>query len=241
MINLTAHAEDKRKQAYLPLNIQLFAEGDDDGGEETPPGDDAPPEPKVVTMTQDELNALISKSKAQAKKPYADYDELKTKLSDYEKAEAERKLAEMSETERLQTEVDAAKKAAEDADNRAKQSVDKTNQRLLKAEFKSLALDAGLRKDAIDDAYVLADKSGFVVGDEGDITGVKEALEALVASKPYLVEKAKPRQIGDANNPPPSNEKTKEQRLKDAFDIAKKSGRVEDRAAYSILKRELNG
>lgn len=230
--------EVKRKQPYLPLNIQLFAEGD---GEETPPGDETPPEPKVVTMTQDELDALISKSKAQAKKPYGDYDELKTKLSDFEKAEAERKLAEMSETERLQAAVDVANKAAEEADNRAKQSADKSNQRLLKAEFKAMALDAGLRKDAIDDAYVLADKSGFVVGDEGDIAGVKEAVEALITAKPYLVEKVKPKHIGDANNPPPSNEKTKEQRLKDAFDVAKKSGRVEDMAAYGLLKRELEG
>lgn len=229
---------DKLTKYRLPLNLQTFADPEPVEPEPTEP---VVPEPKIVTMTQDELDALISKSKAQAKKPYGDYDELKTKLSDFEKAEAERKLSEMSETERLQAAVDVANKAAEDADNRAKQSADKSNQRLLKAEFKALALDAGLRKDAIDDAYVLADKSGFNVGDEGNIVGVKEAVEALITSKPYLVEKVKPRAIGEPNNPPPSNEKTKEQRLKDAFDTAKKSGRVEDMAAYGLLKRELEG
>src|SRR5690606_14314657 len=114
------------------------------------------------------------------------------------------------------------------------------NQRLLKAEFKSLASELNIRKDAVDDAFTLLDKSGISF-DGDDITGVKEAVQALIESKPYLVEKTKPRDIGGANNPPPNGEKTKEQRLKEAADKAKRTGRIEDMAAYGLLKRELEG
>jgi hypothetical protein len=48
-----------------------------------------------------------------------------------------------------------------------------------------------------DAAYVLMDKTGIEVEDDDRVTGVKEALEDLVKSKPYLVGKANAKKTGD--------------------------------------------
>jgi hypothetical protein len=53
--------------------------------------------------------------------------------------------------------------------------------------------------------------------------------------------KKEPKTIGNPSNPNPNEtaQKTAEQLLKEAEEKAKKSGRIEDVAAYSKLKREL--
>ncbi len=53
------------------------------------------PEVQTVTMTQEEFNAVIAREKGRVKNKYADYDEVKAKLSDYEKAQKEREEAEL--------------------------------------------------------------------------------------------------------------------------------------------------
>lgn len=230
--------EIKRKYR-LPLNLQTFAEGDDDGGGG---GGGEDQKPKTVTMTQDELDALIGREKAKAKKPYADYDELKTKLSELETAEAERKKAELTEQERLQAELDEARKKADEAEGKSAATLEAANQRLIKAEFRALAKESGIRTDALDDAFKLADMSTVKVGDAGDVEGVADVIKALIESKPYLAESAKPapRQIGGPSGGDQKPDKTKEQLLSEAADKARKSGRIEDKVAYANLKAELN-
>ena len=220
---------------YMTMPM-LDAEGGGGGGGE--------PEPDVkLEMTQDELDALIAKRLGQERKKYGDYDEIKTKLSELETAEAERKKAAMTEAERIQAELTVAKQAAEEAENARKQTLETANQRAIKAEFKLAAAGANIRADALEDAFVLADKAGISVDDGGNVVGVKEALDALIAKKPYLVEQApvKPRIIGEPNNPKYNGGKTKEQLLSDAAEKAKNSGRIEDLAAFQKLKRELEG
>lgn len=60
--------------------------------------------------------------------------------------------------------------------------------RLISAEVR--AAGAELNIIDIDAAFMLMDKSGVAVGEDGSVTGVKEALEALTAAKPYLVKAA---------------------------------------------------
>ncbi|MFF2890752.1 scaffolding protein [Paenibacillus sp. NPDC057967] len=226
-------AETIRKYR-LTLNLQTFAEGDSEP--------EPTPEPKTVTMTQDELDALIGREKAKAKKPYADYDELKTKLSDYETAEAERQRAAMTEQERLQAELDAARTKAEEAEGKTAAAITSANKRLIKAEFRALAKESGVRTEALDDAFKLADLSTVKVTEEGDVEGVTGVIKALIESKPYLAESSKPtpRQIGGPTGGDPKPDKTKEQRLAEAADKARKSGKIEDKVAYATLKAELN-
>lgn len=200
---------EKQRNYRFPLNLQTFSEPEEpiDPIEPEP----TPEPPKTVTMTQDELNALIAKEKAKAKKPYANYDELQTKLAEYEAQEEERRKAAMTEQERIQAELDAAKKAAEEATKVNEQVIKIANDRAIKAEFKLAAAGANIRADALEDAYILVDKTGISVDKDGNVVGVSEALEALVAAKPYLVEVKQPQNpkiIGEPNNPKEEERKT---------------------------------
>lgn len=222
-------------------------DGDDGtggGGGGSGDGDGSDDKSKAtVTMTQADLDALIAREKARAKKPFADYDDIKAKIVEFEKAEEERKKAAMTEKERLEAEKAEALKKAEEAEALRNETLTKANQRLVNAEFRSMARTAefNVRSDALDDALKLADLSAARVDDEGSVTGVKEALEALIKAKPYLVEpKKQPRQIGEgSNHDDKGSQKTAEQLLTEAADKARKSGRTEDIAAYAKLEREL--
>lgn len=209
--------EEKRKYR-IPMDLQLFADPEPDPDPVQDPTPDPDPSPSP-TFTQAELDAKIADRLARERKKYADYEDLKTKLAELEAAEAERQKAAMSEQERTAAELAAAKKAAEEAEAARNQAIETANQRAIRAEFKLAAAGANIRKDALDDAYVLVDKSGISVDDDGNVIGVKEALEALVAAKPYLIETTtptKPKTIGEPNNPPEDEKKTLEAQLEDA-------------------------
>lgn len=63
----------------------------------------------------------------------------------------------------------------------------KANDRLIAAEVKTVAVE--LKIVDYDAALALMDKSKIKVDEKGEVTGVKEALEALTKAKPYLVGK----------------------------------------------------
>jgi hypothetical protein len=197
------------------------------------------------TFTQEELDKIVADRLAREKKKlekYADYDAVKTKLSEFEKFEEERKKADMTVQERLETEKAEADKKAQEAEERANKALEQANKRLLKAEFRLLAKELGVRKDALDDAFVLADMTSVEVDEEGNVQGVKEALETLKKSKAYL--------FGGVDYADPSpgqyeakrGEATQDQakrKLQELADKAKKSGRIEDKIAYASFKKEL--
>jgi hypothetical protein len=200
--------------------------------------------PETKTFTQEEIDRIVADRVARANKKlekFADYDELKTKLSEYTKAEEERKKAEMTETERMQAELDELKRIAQEAEETKSKTLESANKRLIKSEFKVLAKDLGVRKDALDDAFVLADMSGVEIDEEGNVTGVKEALESLKKAKAFLFG------VTEYADPSPGQHETKRdapqeqarRKLEELADKAKKSGRIEDKIAYASMKREL--
>jgi hypothetical protein len=247
------YAADKRGRKYMnneikrnfshKLNLQLFAEPLPTDPPADPLLDPPADPPKKLELTQEEFDAKIAERIARERKKYVDYEELKTKLSTFESAEEARRLAALSETERLQAEKDAAVKEAEDARTSASDQLTKANERIIKSEFKAMARELGVRVDALDDAFTLSDKTGVSVDDEGIVIGIKEAIDALLVAKPFLAETPviKPKQIGGPTHiDDKAPQKTKEQLLADAAEKARKSGRIEDRAAYAALKDELN-
>lgn len=73
----------------------------------------------------------------------------------------------------------------------------------VKAEFRIASEEAGVLETALDDAFVLADLSGVSIDDEGKVHGVREAVQALSESKPYLFSQrvpAVPKRIGEGTN-----------------------------------------
>ena len=106
------------------------------------------------------------------------------------KSFAEQNGVSVEEITKLMTDYKAQQAAAIPAD--VQRQIDErmrtADNRLISAEVR--AVGAELNIIDIDAAFMLMDKSGVAVGEDGSVTGVKEALEALTAAKPYLVKAA---------------------------------------------------
>lgn len=115
------------------------------------------------------------------------------------------------------------------------QATSKAQTLLIKAEIKAQAADLGI-VDA-EAAEQLADLSGVKIGDDGAVTGVKEALTTLLEAKPYL--KGAPKQVGGPSNPGAGNTGDKNPWSKEHFNLTEQ-GRLlrEDPAKAQRLKAE---
>lgn len=92
--------------------------------------------------------------------------------------EEKKKRESMTELEKIKADLEAEKKANEDR-------VYKSKQRLIKAEVTTIGTELNIVD--IDAVLKLMDLDGIDVNDNDDVEGVRESLEALIKSKPYLV------------------------------------------------------
>lgn len=206
--------------------------------------DSAEKESKEKTFTQAELDEIIEKRLARERKKLADassklaeYDEIKKRLAELEAEKEEQRRAELTEAERLQEELKAAIEAREQLQKQLEATERRVKEQAIDAEFIQYATKHGIAY--IEDARKLADLGDIEFDENGKPVGIEDRVKLLVKEKPFLLgEKKTPLTIGDSNNPNPRPDKTKEQRLKEAAEKAR-SGRPEDVAAYSRLKREL--
>ena len=106
------------------------------------------------------------------------------------KSFAEQNGVSVEEITKLVTDYKAKQATAIPADvqKRIDERMRTADNRLISVEVR--AVGAELNIIDIDAAFALMDKSGVAVGEDGSVTGVKEALEALTAAKPYLVKAA---------------------------------------------------
>lgn len=134
----------------------------------------AAPEPKTGTFTQDDVDRIIRERIAREREKYADYDAVKERAA---------RLDQIEEAQR--TDLEKAQKRAEKAERERDEAVQRANTSLAKA---AVVAEAG-RRGVIDPdaAYQLLPEGSVAVGDDGQVTGLDEALTALVDAKPYLV------------------------------------------------------
>lgn len=106
------------------------------------------------------------------------------------KSFAEQNGVSVEEITRLVTDYKAQQAAAIPADvqKRIDERMRTADNRLISAEVRAVSTELNIID--IDAAFALMDKSGVKVGEDGSVTGVKEALEALTTAKPYLVKAA---------------------------------------------------
>lgn len=159
-------ADDAPVADNAPVNLDDAAPVADDADNTTPPADDPTPE-----SVAEAVKKATSKANREAQN-------LRKRLKEFEDAEQARNDAALSDTERLQKQLaeatDKASKAQESAQAAA-----------LRA---AVAVEAGkLNIVDPDAALALMDRSGIEHTDNGAVTGVTTALEALALAKPYLV------------------------------------------------------
>jgi hypothetical protein len=199
------------------------------------------PDIKTVTMTQEELDALIGREKGRVKSKYADYNDLKTKLVEFEKAEKERKEAEMTELERYQIQLSEKDNQTQSLAKQLEELQTHMQREKIVNAFIKAAPSVNIPSDRIDAALKLVDMTAVNIED-GKVVGLEDAMTTLVEQYGFLAETKKPQKaIGDpTNSPKDTADKTSEQLLRDAAEKAKRTQKREDFIAYAALKAQLS-
>jgi hypothetical protein len=156
---------------------------DDQAGAPAP----APEQPK--TFTQDEVNRLIAAEKRRLQAEAPDLAELRAKAKRLDDIEA----ASKSELEKAQERIAAAEATAKTATDRAQAAL-----------RRAAVVAAAQRAGAVDPDAVLAliPQDAVTVSDDGSVTGVDEAVKALLDAKQYLVGKPPTPSPGGADGGP---------------------------------------
>jgi ethanolamine utilization microcompartment shell protein EutS len=177
------------------FNLQYFAEGDPP---QDPPKDPPADPPADPTKVFDEAYVKQLRDEAAANRVKAKQLEEQAKTAAQEAtAKIFKALGiEADPNKNYEGQLAEAQKKAQEAEARA-------SEMLVKAEVKSIATEMGL-VDA-DAALALMDRANVKVTEAGDVTGVKESLEALVKVKTWLKAEGTPGGVGGGTNPPPGD------------------------------------
>ena len=155
------------------------------------PNPTTPPTPEVK-FTQADLDRIIAERLGRVEAKYADYADLKKKAEELETAN--------------KSELEKAIEKATKAEARQKEIETQTRERVITAEAKAIAAELGFSKP--EKAIKLADLANATYGDDGSVSGVREALEALAKDMPELLTKKGAPQTGAANPAKTDNQAT---------------------------------
>ncbi|MGF9741894.1 Clp protease ClpB [Bacillus safensis] len=186
---------------FVKRFMPLFNADDQAGGgqaEEQVTQQSTDDQPKKLELTQEELDALITKRISRVESKYADYGDLKEKVSAYEKAEQEKADAELTELDRIKKELEAKSEAEQSLAKQIEDLRKADEQNKITNEFIKIATAHGIAY--VDDALRLADLSEVKV-EEGKVLGIEGVVKEIVDNKPYLIkstQNSKP--IGQATN-----------------------------------------
>ena len=153
---------------------------------------------------QDEINKIVAQTKRDTRRQeqakFSDYENLKVRAAKADELEQ----AQLTENERLQA-------RAEEAERRANQADTQVSDALISSEVKVRAAQMGIVDP--DAAFVLIDRSGIQYDASNGVTGVEDALTALIESKPWLRSNNRTPNINPENGQAvPSVRLTEEQR-----------------------------
>lgn len=132
----------------------------------------------AAVPTVAELQAQIERERAERQSANKEAQQMRAKLKALEDAEAKRAEATLSEQEK-------AIKRAEAAEARAQELEARHREITVRSAVQAAATQAGIIDPEA--AYKLIDAGKITIDDGGNVSGVTEAIKALVDSKPYLI------------------------------------------------------
>lgn len=137
---------------------------------------------RAKQATQSAIGGLLQKL------GLAKEEELETLVKTAKDAEAAR----LSDLEKAQKELNDHKVRADKAEADAQQAITLANTRLMESAVLVEASNPEykFRQDALKDVWAFVDRSKLKVEDDGSISGVDEAVKAVVKAKPYMVQQA---------------------------------------------------
>ena len=172
-------------------------------------------------FSQEEVNKIVAQAKRETRRAeqskFSDYENLKARAAKADELEQ----AQLTETERLQA-------RAEDAERRENAATSEIADALISSDVKVRAAQMGIVDP--DAAFVLLDRKGINYDSENGVTGVEDALTALVESKPWLRSNNRtPNMNPEGGQPTPTIKLTQQQR-----DAARAFGMTEEQYAKYI-------
>ena len=153
-----------------------------------------------LSLTQEELDELISKRvNAAKKKTLKDFEDKQNK------AQEKKRIENLSEVERLKHEIAERDKQIQEMQYNSKKNLIKTD-----VISKATALNI-INADA---AYKLMNLDDIDVTDDGEVVGVNESLQTLIKEMPFLIKQAV-KSGGDDQNQDSLNNKKKGNTMND--------------------------
>lgn len=119
------------------------------------------------TFTQEDVNRIVAERIVREREKFSDVDELRAKAEKWQEFEESQK-----------SELQKAREAKEAAEANANAVIGQANNRLIQAEFISIASRYGVAHP--EDAYALANKLTVEINEAGQVVGVDEAVKELV-------------------------------------------------------------
>lgn len=136
------------------------------------------------SFTQAELDKIVSDRLKRQAAQYSGHEDLKKKAAEYDKLQEAQKTALQKEQER----AEAAEKKAADAETRA-------NRALIRAAV--VAEATKLRAISPEDVLAVLEADSVTIGDDGEPTGVAEAVRKALDARPHWVDDGKAHGSGD--------------------------------------------
>ena len=144
-----------------------------------PDPEPAPPEFQAIT-SQEQFDRMVKDRIARVKQtPPADYEDLKARAARLDEIEA----ASLSELEKERARADRAEQERASA-------IETANARLIQAEI--LAQATALKAIKPEHLHRLIDTGEVTVGDDGQVTGAREAVEGFLKANPEYVGTGRP-------------------------------------------------
>jgi len=144
-----------------------------------PDPEPAPPEFQAIT-SQEQFDRMVRDRIARVKQtPPADYEDLKARAARLDEIEA----ASLSELEKERARADRAEQERASA-------IETANARLIQAEI--LAQATALKAIKPEHLHRLIDTGEVTVGDDGQVTGAREAVEGFLKANPEYVGTGRP-------------------------------------------------
>ena len=139
------------------------------------PKSDPEPAGFQAITSQDQFDRMVKDRIARVKAtPPADYEDLKAKASKFDELDAANK-----------SELEKANERAERAEKERQDAIETANKRLIAAEI--LAEASAQKALKPEHMHRLIDTGEVTVGDDGQVTGVKEAVQAFLKANPEYV------------------------------------------------------
>ncbi|OYD58470.1 hypothetical protein CGZ90_00790 [Fictibacillus aquaticus] len=211
----------------LRLNLQFFSEPPSEPPAGDPPPATDPPAAEPKMYDEDYVKKLRDEAAGYRTKLKGLETQSKTSQEDLIKKVFETFGINPDPNLEFEKQLNQAKTQAQVAEQKA-------NEKLIKAEVKYTGAELGIVDPDV--AYLLIRDKELTVKEDGSVTGVKEALEALLAEKPYLASGVAPAEPTEPTKPnryipgsrQPGNDQRKEDKRNKGAERAKQRHKKEE-------------